>query len=142
MLPPLTNAHLCEDTSAEPSITHDDNCVLLCYYVTLLPQVSYNADSIFITYKSLCPSNATANGIGLLALPKHAAYMGMVNFFYAIYTSAELQAATAAAAGGGAAAAAAEGPCSQLQPVRPQGPADVIAGTAYFVCEVRLQTCY
>lgn len=95
-------------------------------------QVSYNADSIFITYKSLCPSNASASGIGLLALPKHAIYMGVVNFFFAVYTSTELQAAVAAGSG----AAAAAGPCSQLQPVRPQGPRDVLEGIAYFVCEV------
>jgi hypothetical protein len=60
--------------------------------------------------------------------------MGMVNFFCAVYTSAELQAALDAATGSTAAAA---GPCSQLQPVRPQGQEDVEAGTAYFVCEVR-----
>jgi hypothetical protein len=103
-------------------------------------QVSYNADSIFVTYKSLCPSNASANGIGLLALPKHAVYMGIVNFFYAIYTSAELQAAAAAGSAGAHSASAAEelGPCSQLQPVLPQGPGDVLEGIAYFVCEVSL----
>jgi hypothetical protein len=114
--------------------------VLWCVAILSL-QVSYNADSIFITYKSLCPSNASASGIGLLALPKHAVYMGMVNFFYAVYTTAELQAAAAAAADVSAAAAAggaaAEvGPCSQLQPVLPQGAEDVLEGTAFFVCEV------
>jgi hypothetical protein len=103
-------------------------------------QVSYNADSIFITYNSLCPSDASTTGIGLLALPKHAVYMGIVNFYYAIYTSAELQAAVAADSAGADSAAegggADVGPCSQLQPVLPQGPDDILRGTAYFVCEV------
>lgn len=96
-------------------------------------QVSYNSDGVFVTYKSLCPSNPGASGGGLLALPKHAVYRGMVNFQYPVYTSSEVQQALAASGVSGA------GVCTQLQPVVPQSLADVPDGTTYFVCEVSNQ---
>jgi hypothetical protein len=109
-------------------------------------QLSYNADGVFVTYKSFCPSNSSAGGVGLLALPKWALYRGAPSFQYPVYTGAELTAALQAAqpehssssggssAGGGSDAGSSH--CSQLVPGVPQEAQDVGVGTAFFVCEV------
>jgi hypothetical protein len=114
-------------------------------------QLSYNADGVYVTYKSFCPSNSSAGGVGLLALPKWPLYRGAPSFQYPIYTGAELTAALQAAqaqhsssssaqgsagvsAGGGSGAGSSH--CSQLVPVVPQEAQDIGVGTAAFVCEV------
>jgi hypothetical protein len=101
-------------------------------------QVSYNADGAYVTYKSICPSNATNSGVGLLALPKWALYRGLPSLQYPIYTGSELAAAlqsshssSSSSADGGSSSS-----CSQLVPVVPQEARDVGLGTALFVCEV------
>lgn len=91
-------------------------------------QISYNSDGIFITYKSLCPSNSSSGGVGILALPKYAIYKGMPNFLYPIYTGSDLQQALPSASKNSR--------CSQLSPAVPQGSEDVPVGTTYFVCKV------
>jgi hypothetical protein len=105
-------------------------------------QLSYDADGVYVAFKSICPSNATHEGVGLLALPKWALYRGMPSYQYPIYTGAELSAALSRAGGDSSASSGAAGAgseassCAQLVPVLPQEAADVGLGTALFVCEV------
>jgi hypothetical protein len=103
-------------------------------------QVSYNADGVFVTYRSVCPSSSGGGGVGLLALPKWAVFRGAAVFEYPMYTGADLTAALLAGSPAPAAAAAAAG-CAQLVPVLPQGPGDVGSGEAWFVCEVSAACC-
>jgi len=91
------------------------------------PQLGYNADGLFVTYYSYCPSKPSVAGAVLLALPKYKAYQGAPSMFYAVYTSAEI--AAAAGLTGGAAAV------TQLQPVVPQAAGDVAEGLFYFVAD-------
>lgn len=98
-------------------------------------QVTYNRDGVFITYKSICPSNSTNGGISILALPKYAVYKGMPNFQYPIYTAGELQQALASA--GNTSSSSSMSRCSQMAAVVPQSLGDVPTDVAYFVCKVR-----
>jgi len=110
-------------------------------------QLSYNADGVFVTYKSLCTSNTTHVGVGLLALPKWALYRGMPSFQYPIFTGAEVSAALLTSSSSSSSMPSASGSaarrdldpsssCAQLVPVLPQERADVGFGEALFVCEV------
>lgn len=95
-------------------------------------QLSYNADGVYVTYKSICPSNATSSGVGLLALPKWALYRGGPSFQFPIFTGHDL----AAAVHDTQASSSSSSTCTQLVPVVPQTAQDVGLGSAYFVCEV------
>jgi hypothetical protein len=95
-------------------------------------QLSYNSDGVYVTYKSICPSNSTSGGVGLLALPKWALYRGLPSYQYPVFTTAELSAALKATGGGSSSG------CSQLVPVVPQEARDVGLGIALFVCEVSI----
>ncbi|KAF8069613.1 Dclre1a [Scenedesmus sp. PABB004] len=93
-------------------------------------RVGVNADGVYVTYKSLCPSRPDRASWGLLVLPKYAVYSGVPHLSYAVYGPAQLASALAAAGlprGGG---------CAQLAPALPQGADDAPpGGAAYFVCE-------
>jgi hypothetical protein len=94
------------------------------------PQLGYNADGLFLTYHSVCPSSPAQSGAVLLSLPKYKAYQGAPSMFYSVHTAADV--AAAAGLPGGAAAV------RQLQPVAPQARGDVQEGVAYFVSDVSL----
>jgi hypothetical protein len=95
-------------------------------------RLTYNRDGVFLSLYSYCPSNPTRQGALVLALPKSALVKGQPNFFYAVYTSAEVVDSVAAAGGPTYAPDA----CRQLQPVVPQQLEDVRNNTATFLCEV------
>jgi hypothetical protein len=100
-------------------------------------QLSYNADGVYVSYKSICPSNATSSGVGLLALPKWALYRGVPSFQFPIYTGHELAAAVHDAQQPHSSdSSSSNSGCTQLVPVVPQAAEDVGLGSAYFVCEV------
>eukprot|EP00775_Hariotina_reticulata_P012753 gene12753-12882_t len=103
-------------------------------------QVSYNTDGVYITHKAFCPSNASQNGLAILALPKHAVYQGKINFIFPVYTSQDLQQAVSVADNGDLNSSGGSAGCSQLMPVVPQSSADVPPGSTYFVCEVPITT--
>jgi hypothetical protein len=92
------------------------------------PQIGYNADGLFLTYHSTCPSSPAQSGAVLLSLPKYKAYQGAPSMFYSVHTSADV--AAAAGLPGGPASVV------QLQPVAPQAREDVREGVAYFVADV------
>ncbi|GBF97544.1 hypothetical protein Rsub_10145 [Raphidocelis subcapitata] len=91
------------------------------------PQIGYNADGLFLTYHSSCPSSPSRSGAVLLSLPKYKAYQGAPSMYYSVHTAAEV--AEAAGLPGGAAAV------RQLQPAVPQSGGDAAEGVAYFVAE-------
>ncbi len=88
--------------------------------------LTYNADGVFVTFRASCPSNAAAGGWGLLAVPKHALYRGMVNVLLPVYDAAQLMLSGEPVCA-----------CASLTPAVPQAPDDVPDDAAYFVCEVR-----
>jgi hypothetical protein len=97
-------------------------------------KLTYNADGVYISYFSYCPSNPGVSGAAVLALPKYAVVKGMPNFFYAVYTAAEVVKALGAAAT--ADGLTAGNSCRQLQPVVPRTARDIPTGSVTFLCEV------
>ena len=101
-------------------------------------KLTYNADGVYVSFFSYCPSNPSVSGSAILALPKYGVVKGMPNFFYAVYTSAEVVKAL-----GNAAAAdslTASNSCRQLQPVVPRTARDIPTGSVTFLCEVSVTT--
>lgn len=103
----------------------------LCGSVVL--QVGYNKDGVFLTFIHNCPSNQeTATGAMIYALPKWAVYKGATYFWSPVWTAWDVFDAVGQKNNDDYY----PGAFIQMQPVIPQRAVDVQADVTYFVSDV------